>query len=134
MANDITSIAKAASDSISAQGNRRVGGRGDTVSATQQSIPVEAANQGMTAETESAFKSKEDLSKAVVELNDYIQSVNRGLEFSVDEDSGRSIIKVVDSETGDIIRQMPSEEILNIAQFLREGQRETEGMIFNERA
>lgn len=128
MANDITSIAKVASEPVTTLGNRRTGGRSDTVSAA-----LVTASNTATVEYESP-KSQEEVSQAVVELNDYIQSVNRGLEFSVDEDSGRSIIKVVDSETGDVIRQMPSEEILHIARFLKEGQPETEGMILNERA
>jgi len=41
----------------------------------------------------------------------------QGLKFSVDEETGRQIIKVVDVESGKLIRQIPSEEVLD---FLRQ--------------
>ena len=47
-----------------------------------------------------------------------IQSLSRNLELSVDEDSGRAIVKVIDKETNELIRQIPSEEVLAIAKSL----------------
>lgn len=47
-----------------------------------------------------------------------IQSLSRNLEFSVDETSGRPIVKVIDKETRELIRQIPSEEVLAIAKAL----------------
>ncbi|MCP4277740.1 MAG: flagellar protein FlaG, partial [Gammaproteobacteria bacterium] len=54
------------------------------------------------------------------DLNDFAQSVQRQLEFSVDQDSGKTIIRVVDAETGETIRDIPPEEILNMQKQLRE--------------
>lgn len=64
----------------------------------------------------------ENLDKAIKQLNDYVQSVNRDLLFTVDKDSGRTVIKVVDSSTKEVIRQFPSEEVLQVAKELSKGQ------------
>jgi len=58
--------------------------------------------------------------KAIEDINDHLQSIGRDLSFSVDNDSGRTIIKVMDSETDEVIRQIPSEEVLNLAQYLQD--------------
>lgn len=52
------------------------------------------------------------------QLNDLLQQHQHHLAFSVDDDSGRSIIKVIDTASGDVIRQMPSESWLKLAQEL----------------
>ena len=58
------------------------------------------------------------LQKTVVQLNEYVQQISRELKFSIDESSGRTVIKVIDAETSQIIRQIPSEEILEVARHL----------------
>jgi len=58
------------------------------------------------------------LADAVSELNDYVQTIQRDLEFSIDHDSGRTIIKVIDSKNNEVIRQIPSEEALSLARRL----------------
>ena len=62
-----------------------------------------------------------DIDEAVQDINEYIQSVQRELQFSVDEDSGRTVIKVMDLETDEVIRQIPNEEALKFARLLEEG-------------
>ncbi|MAZ66835.1 MAG: flagellar biosynthesis protein FlaG [Kangiellaceae bacterium] len=57
---------------------------------------------------------------AVVELNEHFQSVNRDLHFSVDEESGESIIKVVNRDTEEVVRQIPAEYVLKLAQNLND--------------
>ena len=57
---------------------------------------------------------------AVVKLNDFAQSISRQLQFSVDEESGKTIIKVIDAETGETIRDIPPEDILKMQNQLRE--------------
>ena len=56
---------------------------------------------------------------AVQQLNATVQSVRRELEFSVDEESGRTIVTVTDSSTGDVIRQMPAEEALEVSRHIK---------------
>lgn len=47
-----------------------------------------------------------------------IQTFSRNLEFSVDDTTGKTVVKVLDKETGDMIRQIPSQEALDIARVL----------------
>jgi flagellar protein FlaG len=68
--------------------------------------------------------------EAVGNLNDFVQKLTRTLQFSVDEESGRTVIKVVDSETNQLIRQIPPEEVLVLARNLANG----EGVILKEQA
>jgi flagellar protein FlaG len=53
-------------------------------------------------------------------LESFIRSVSRSLEFKVDANSGRTIISVLDAETGDLIRQIPNEEVLRFAELAEE--------------
>jgi flagellar protein FlaG len=55
----------------------------------------------------------EALRDKVAKINDYMQNLNRNLQFSVDEGSGDTIVKVIDSETDKVVRQIPSEEVLD---------------------
>lgn len=73
---------------------------------------------------------EKQVKEAVGNLNDFVQKLSRTLQFSVDEESGRTVIKVVDSETKQIIRQIPPEEVLALAQNLVNG----EGIILKEQA
>lgn len=67
---------------------------------------------------ESAEQKEENLEQTVQELSSIVQSLNRELNFSVDADSGRSVIKVIDSATDEVIRQIPSEEVIELAQMI----------------
>ena len=59
-------------------------------------------------------------SQAVVDLNDYVQRVGRDLHFSLDKESGKTIIKVLNSETKELIRQIPPKEVLELAEILEQ--------------
>lgn len=70
-----------------------------------------------------------NLSGVVESLNDYLQSVKRDLEFSVDSDTGRTIITVMDRDSGETIRQIPPETVMALAEYLRsEGSLENFGV------
>lgn len=60
-----------------------------------------------------------DLKEAVADMNDYIQSVQRDLHFAVDEDLDQTVIKVVDRDTGELIRQIPEEVFLDLARKMK---------------
>jgi len=55
------------------------------------------------------------LQSAVTIMNEHVQNLHRNLQFTVDDDSGRSVVTVMDSETDEVIRQIPSEEMLEFA-------------------
>ncbi|MEQ8662361.1 MAG: flagellar protein FlaG [Gammaproteobacteria bacterium] len=59
---------------------------------------------------------------AVKDITEKAQNLQRSLQFHVDEDSGRTIITVIDKQTEEVIRQIPPEEVLSLAeQFGRGG-------------
>ena len=53
-------------------------------------------------------------------IQEFVQSVRRSINFAVDDGSGRIVVKVTDAGSGDVIRQIPSEEALKLAENLSE--------------
>jgi flagellar protein FlaG len=64
-------------------------------------------------------------------INKALKQANKSLEFTIDSDTKRSIVKLVDSETGDVIRQFPSEEALAISKAI---DRIQQGMLLKQQA
>ena len=62
--------------------------------------------------------SNDKLEKTVRQMNDHIQQINNELHISIDEESGQTMIKVIDAETLKTIRQFRSEEPLNLARYM----------------
>jgi len=58
------------------------------------------------------------VAEAVREINTSLQSRSVGLQFELDEDTDKMIVKVVDRTSGEVIRQIPSEEVVRIAKVL----------------
>ena len=81
---------------------------------------VHSIGSAKTNKAEEKETSEQALDAAVKQLNSYAQSINRNLEFNVDTDSGQTVVKVIDSETDELIRQIPNEEALTIAKQLDE--------------
>ena len=80
--------------------------------APQSSNPVTPAGQVQQT------ASREQVIEAVESINKTIQATAQGVEFSVDHDSKEVIVKVVDQETKQVLRQIPTAEILEIAKSL----------------
>lgn len=68
----------------------------------------------------SAKREQPSVQDAVTQMNEYIQSTQRDLRFSIDEDLGETIVKVVDRQTDEVIRQIPNEVFLKLARSLQE--------------
>ena len=62
--------------------------------------------------------SQAELVDAVAISNNFLKTVTNAVEFSIDKDSGSTVVKVVDTATKEVIRQYPSEEMLQIAKAL----------------
>lgn len=58
------------------------------------------------------------LSRAVEELNRYVVGSRTDLKFSIDREAGQVVVSIIDSENGQVLRQMPSVEALRIARYL----------------
>ena len=52
------------------------------------------------------------------QIDSFLRSMNKSLQFRLDESSGRMIVSICDAETGEVIRQVPGEEAMRIAQNL----------------
>jgi len=50
------------------------------------------------------------------QIDTFLRSTNRALQFRVDDASGRMVVSVTDAETGEVIRQVPGEEALRMAE------------------
>ncbi|CDG52453.1 flagellar protein FlaG [Halomonas profundus] len=76
-----------------------------------------------TTEQETSVKQKTSANELVAPIQ-RINEIMRphGLEFELSEETSRVITRVVDRESGDVIRQIPAEEVLKIAERLEEMQ------------
>lgn len=70
------------------------------------------------AASSGAGATREEIVQAVEEVNEALTLRSVGVRFEVDSETERLVVKVVDRESGELIRQMPSEEVLRIAKVL----------------
>ena len=63
---------------------------------------------------------QEQLQAAVAKVSSYVQSLSRSLDIRSDERTGDTVIKVFDKSTDELIRQIPSEEVLAISAAISE--------------
>jgi len=126
-------------------------GRAQSVSKSDKIIPLAASNRQMLAgisETKPANQSQQEikslstsLSSVVDELSRSVQSIQRKLEFKIDDNSGRTVVTVRDSKSEEVIRQFPSEQILELSARVREMQAdritnssiEAQGLLFTSK-
>lgn len=69
-------------------------------------------------QTEKTEASRQQLEEAVKAVNDFLKPINNALQFNIDDETGKTIVKVVDATTNELIRQFPSEEMLSIAKAI----------------
>ena len=72
-----------------------------------------------------------ELKNAVETLNKAMQQSNQNLEFSVDTDTKKVVVRMVDTSTGQLIRQFPSEETLAISRGIEQFQ---QGLLLKQKA
>jgi flagellar protein FlaG len=62
---------------------------------------------------------RQQVEQAVQQIQSYLNDSQRQLQFQVDAGSGRTIVRVVNTETQELIRQIPSEEMLTLARAIQ---------------
>lgn len=62
-----------------------------------------------------------DVQRAVEQIQTYLSSSQRSLQFRIAEDLGRPIMLVTNPETGEVIRQVPGEEVQKMASAIAQG-------------
>jgi len=111
----------------------QAGTQGNKVAAVEpvkEARQVVAGNSNAHADSQTSAPNDALLTRAVKDINEYVQNVQRDLRFSIDEDSGHTVITVLDGETEEVIRQIPAEEILAIARNLKA----MKGLLFDAQA
>jgi flagellar protein FlaG len=94
------------------------------VGAETVALPIAGRAPAAAVETADAVKAKaaapslKEVEQAVAEINKTLQSKAQSLEFSIDNDSKRTIVKVIDQSTREVLRQIPTPEALQIAKSL----------------
>ncbi len=97
----------------------------------QATSPVTGATPGLRIEAgflssgppkvaEQSGDNQKDVGDAVERIRSQMQSLQRNLNFSVDNSTGDVVVQVVDGNSGEIVRQIPSEEILRLSERLGE--------------
>jgi flagellar protein FlaG len=59
-----------------------------------------------------------ELEDAVKTVNKFISPITDGIEFSIDLNSGKTLVKLIDRQTNEVLRQFPSKEMLAISKEL----------------
>jgi flagellar protein FlaG len=74
--------------------------------------------------------SAEALQEKVAQLNDHMQNLSRQLHFQVDENSGDTFVQVIDSETDKVVRQIPSQDVIDVRNAIEK----YKGILLKEKA
>lgn len=94
--------------------------KGAAAAVEEPSSPADAAEEATPAQVE----------RAVNEVNAALESRSVGLQFEIDKDTDKVVVKVVDRENGEVIRQIPSEEVLRVAKVMGKAS----GLLVSQRA
>lgn len=95
--------------------------------------PATAVDTAKAVKGPANVPTSEQLKEAVSQLNKASQDKSQGLEFSIDNDSKRTVVKVIDQTTKEVLRQIPTPEALEIAKAL-EAKSSTAGMLIQQTA
>ncbi len=88
----------------------------ETLAAAETTPPAVAAAAAQPSASSAAKPTDEALHAAVSQLQSAVESTQNAISFNIDRQTGATIVRVTDSNTGQLIRQIPSEETLAIAQ------------------
>lgn len=97
--------------------------------AAAEAEPARPAVQAAAAAPASA----RELEAATEQIERFVRTSGRSLRFRVDDDSGRVVVSVRDADTGDLIRQIPSEAALRIARALDRGETTPDSLLIEEK-
>jgi len=73
---------------------------------------------------------QEVVEKAAAQIQSFVKEMGRNLSFTIDETTGYNVVRVINPETSEVIRQLPSEELLKIAKSMEQ----LNSVLINQRA
>ena len=119
------------------------------IQSTQSAIEMNTTNMQSQEKMEVTLKQSEDkknenelfnslppnmqddiLKKTVKDLNEKLKLFNNSLKIEIDKDTGIRVVKIIDSKTKEVIRQLPPEAALKIAKYIDE----ITGLLFDKKA
>ncbi|KWW14772.1 flagellar protein FlaG [Pseudomonas putida] len=89
-------------------------GQAGAASVAQARPVAQVANEPSSAEE----PQRAALEQAVSGIREFVQATQRNLDFSIDDSTGKVVVKVIATDSGEVIRQIPSEAALKLAQNL----------------
>jgi len=92
--------------------------RSRSIAASSQSPVSVAPSPRPSHVEETTAASREAVDQAARHIEDFVKSVGRSLSFSVDESTGYHVLRVVDPNSGEVVRQLPADETLRIARSI----------------
>ena len=110
-------------DSYVAQ--RQSEGEAKSVHATDSRVAVDRGTPAPVSQP-----TRESLEQAAARVKEALRGTTSQLEFEIDPDLDKVVIKIYNKESGEIIRQIPSQELLDLAKHLNE----PKGFLIHERA
>ncbi len=99
----------------STAGNRPATEQSGSTAPTGKSLPADGRNLPAAPAAEPTH---EQLQQAVQQIQSYLNDSRRQLQFQIDDGSGRTVVRVVNPETHELIRQIPSEEVLTLSRAI----------------
>ena len=88
--------------------------RGNAEPATPAPRPASAP----VAATPQTPPSEAEVQAAIAQINQVLRTQNNSLQFEIDKTSGKTVVRVIDEDTNEVLRQFPSEEVLAIARAI----------------
>jgi len=94
--------------------------RRDAPLASQLTQSAAGLSPSAAKQAEPGMASVESAHSAVEAFKAFVQDIQRNLDFSVDDSTGQVVVKVIDGDSGKLIRQIPSEELLRLSERLED--------------
>ena len=93
------------------------------VALANDSVGVRDSTKSAQPETQAAVANgthvrPEELKSAVDKVQSFVSTATSDVEFSIDKDTGSTVVKVVDRSTKEVLRQIPSKEMLEMAKAI----------------
>ena len=101
------------------------------VSGNTPKVVVADTSNASTAQTNAQQPSHEQVKDAIKVINQAMQQSNQSLAFSVDSSTKQTVVRLMDTSTGELIRQFPTQETLAISQSIDQYQR---GLFLTQKA
>ena len=120
-------------DSVKSVSNSKEERQTVSRSADRVSEQVKASRQRAVDATNEMVRKREQLNeeqraKVMEQMNDFVNSINKGLSFRRDQESGQEVVTIYEASTGDVIRQIPEEEMLEVLRRLAKEQDHRSGL------